>query len=168
MSLNYDLSKIADHKKLCFTKVKGGFKIHPLTEALIFFTMFADMGKVTEKNAREFATRLRAYELANGPMLVYDKSKKRKKGKQPEEPQYICEGAVREHIGLETNVFPMASRIKFNKKLGRTITDRAVRMLEHEAEEEKNRKNRQLTPIAKETKADGKEEGSAGETKPDA
>jgi hypothetical protein len=62
MSLNYDLSKIADHKKLCFTKVKGGFKIHPLTEALIFSTMFADMGKITEKNAREFATRLRAYE----------------------------------------------------------------------------------------------------------
>jgi len=161
MSLNYDLSKIADHKKLCFTKVKGGFKIHPLTEALIFFTMFADMGKITAKNAREFAARLRAYELANGPMLIYGK----KKGKQPEEPRYICEGDVREHIGLETNVFPMASRIKYTKKLGRMVMDKAERMLQYEADEEKNRLNRQLNP--KQEKPDG-EEGSEGKDKSDA
>lgn len=145
MSLNYDLSKIADHKKLCFIKVKGGYKVHPLTEALIFFTMFADMGKITDKNAREFTIRLRAFELSSGPLLTYAKKKDRK----TKEPRYICEGAVREHIGLETNVFPVASRRKYDRKLGRSLTERAARMVEDEAAEEKNRLNRQREPKQK-------------------
>jgi hypothetical protein len=135
MSLDYDLTKIADSDNVCFVKVKGGVRIRPLTEALIFFTVVADIGKITEKNAREFATRLRAYELVCGAICASDNE------------ELTPESAVRAHIGLETNVFPTGSRLKFGKKLARVLMERAEKSLKADAAVEKERLRRQVEPV---------------------
>jgi hypothetical protein len=138
MSLDYDLTKVADVDTVCFYKDDTGVKrLVPLTEALIFFTIFADIGKITEKSAHEFTVRLRAYERAFEPLMKADKKRKF---------NYITEAQVRQHIGLVTNVFPEASRVKFERKLGRAVMHDASRMVDADKEAEKGRTRRRSYP----------------------
>ena len=135
MSLNWNLTRVRDHKNLCFrTNDKGETEMNGLTHLLIFATMFVDIGKITEKTAHEFAVRLRMYENTYGPMLRSPEGK---------EPRYITEEEVRKHIGLETNVFPMKTRKQYLKKVGELLARDAERELDHERGEERERIKRQ-------------------------
>jgi hypothetical protein len=112
MSLDFNLSKIKNHKELCFS---ANGEIKSLTQALIFSTMAVDIGVISDKTLDKFVTRLRAWELLHGNMLH---------GRGP-----ITADEVRAHLGLSTNVFPQSGDAKFQAKLGREFLDRARRDL---------------------------------------
>ena len=94
MSLDWNLSKIKNNKEVCW---KNGL-MKAETHELIYSTIAVGMGEITEKNWREFLSRLNCWEMVHG----FNRTK-------PE--------TVRDHIGLRTNVFPKESRTKFALKI---------------------------------------------------
>jgi hypothetical protein len=69
MSLNYDLTKVTNFKKVCHVlnpeipkderTESYGFKLNPITEALIWITIGVDIPEITKKNVNEFYWRMR-------------------------------------------------------------------------------------------------------------
>lgn len=90
MALTYDLGSIANYREVCFNPDGS---LSAVTQALIFSTIGADIGTVTEQNAAEFFGRLTVLEKIYGPPLVFPGGER---GFSPRE--------VRAHIGLRTNV----------------------------------------------------------------
>ncbi len=112
MSLNYQLSDIADFKTVCF---KDGYMI-PTTKALCFLSLSCLYGTITEKNYEEVFQRIRVYERAIGAFHHDEKG-----------PVYITLADVKMHIGLVLNV-ATETAAKFDKKM--------MRILRAEAREE--------------------------------
>lgn len=118
MSLNFDLTAIpeanrtviADHDKRNpfwtegskpeheFEYRKGDTLMSPVTNALIWGTMFVDMGQITEENYEEFFARTALQEKLSGAYL------QESDGEGNHKPRYITLKDVRDHIGLRTNV----------------------------------------------------------------
>lgn len=119
MSLDYNLTKIANRKTVCFTGGGDNIEMRPVTEAMIFRTMSLDMGEITEKNWKEFMFRSRLYtKVFSAPMTRHDRDG------SPEGLDFSPED-IKSHIGLTTNV-STKSRAGFLK--------RVIRVLEREAE----------------------------------
>lgn len=132
MSLNWNLSNVADHETLCWTCADANGEQHmkPVTELLIFATMAVGMRKITASNVPIFASRLTIYEalfgaFGSGRITVED---------------------IANHVGLETNALD-ESDAKWRKRMmdnawreaaGRTR--RHMRELEERREAEKNAK----------------------------
>lgn len=114
MSLNYNFADIKDWEKVVKIPVpenadpnqlrmsttvwetEEGIPTHymnPVTHVLIFGTMTVGMGKITEKNYKEFWMRMQFADVVFGPSL---KSKGKGRGVTLQE--------VKQHIGLSTNV----------------------------------------------------------------
>lgn len=118
MSLNFDLSHIANYGEVCFHTLKedsswsGGKKgervIKPLTNALIWATMGVGIGEITEENALQFYSRVHLQEKLFGTNL-----------NGSEGPYWITYEDVRSHIGLKTNVFPMETDAKWGARVVR-------------------------------------------------
>lgn len=103
MSLDFDLTKIANRQTLCFD-AEGIMTAR--TESLIWATMIVGIDAITESNYREFFTRLRMSERAVESLLVGE-------GRQP----VLCTlEEVRAHIGLSTNAARL-SKSQFAKRL---------------------------------------------------
>ena len=89
------------------------------TQAIAFATMLIGMGSITEKNYREFYTRMKMYSDATDGVgwanLTLDTIKKR--------------------IGLKVNVLD-TTPLKWNKRLGQIVRDRVVRDLRNAEREE--------------------------------
>lgn len=98
MALTWDLGKIKNYEELCFsTDEDGNEKMTPQTEAMIWLTMSVGIGNITEKNAPQFYSRVRAYETLFGSFLIsFDENGKKYHPITPED--------VVKHIGLRTNV----------------------------------------------------------------
>ena len=111
MSLDWDVSKVADDVRLTQDPETGDAVMNPVTNAIIWATIAVGIGEITEKNAREFYTRLHAWELSLGAYLTMadDDGKRRDYLITPED--------IRAHIGLRTNVFPYESATKWSRKL---------------------------------------------------
>lgn len=97
MSLNWNLSAIRDQSELCWRAVGGTnedgspwVELNPVTHALIWATIFVDLGKITDSNAADFHCRLRLWTKLHGPLMS--------DGYEPTLDD------VRAHIGLTTNV----------------------------------------------------------------
>lgn len=132
MSLNWNLSKVADHETLCWTPADANGEHHMkrVTELLIFATMAVGMRKITERTVPIFASRPRIYEalfgaFGSGRITVED---------------------IAAHVGLETNASD-ESDAQWRKRMmdnawreaaGRTR--RHLRELEERREAEKNAK----------------------------
>jgi hypothetical protein len=99
MSLNYDLSHIADWQEL----LEGSGCVTPRTEAVIFLTLFVGMNEITEKNALEFACRVQLFETFAEPLL-----------KGLDGPKPITLADIQRHIGLRTNANPLTRARFFN------------------------------------------------------
>jgi hypothetical protein len=151
MSLNFDLSKITDYRNACHETFTGSqeemeermghprffggnwsyegsdrsriVRLHPVTEALVFSTMSVMMGSITEKNWREFYSRVAMKEAALGASLINGDGS----------PAYITPEQVRAHIGLTTNV-RTESAGKFNGWLVRGLRRDAESRLRRETE----------------------------------
>jgi hypothetical protein len=107
MSLSFELTKVKDFKELLGD---DGMPL-PKTQSIIFSTISAGMGEITEKNYIEFYLRV----AASDAMSQWPKG----------EP--ITLEQVRRHIGLKTNVFPMESRSKWIKR----VMDNDIREIEY-------------------------------------
>jgi len=98
MSLNYELSRIANWQEL-LDSASGCTT--PITEAIIFMSLIVGMNEITEKNALEFACRVHLFETYGDPLLT-----------GPDGPVRITLANIQRHIGLRTNVNPH-TRAKF-------------------------------------------------------
>ena len=83
MSLNWDVSKVADYKEM--QETESG-----ITDAVIWLTMAVGLGEITEKNCEEFARRAALVQMLNGSWLIRG--------------IYVTEDMIRRRIGLHTNV----------------------------------------------------------------
>ena len=124
MSLNWDLTKIENNDDLCWyeTGEKGEdgkplVRLNSITEALIWATIAVKLGDITDKNWREFWTRLHMSERVYGPSLRRDG-----------EEYYLSPDDVRAHIGLSCNVCD-ESKQKFHHAMARGLRDNAERRL---------------------------------------
>ena len=92
MSLNWSIEGIKDYKELLVKGVDkdGEFEhTNPVTDGLVWMTMIVDIGRITEKNWKEFYLRAKMYEALKGRYF------------------YECEltpEMIHRHIGLYTNV----------------------------------------------------------------
>lgn len=107
MSLNWNVSKVADSDTTCFyiagaddpdRGISHGDKVlSGLTETLIFATMAVGLGQITRANHREFYSRIATYERLNGEF------RNRYNG-TGHEGMPVTLPQVVAHIGLTTNV----------------------------------------------------------------
>ena len=102
MSLNWNVSNIADSEAVCFHHYtedgNPARRLSQSTELLIFTTMVVGFGRITENNYQEFYKRVALFERLRGAVRV----KKGDSGKFVDDP-YTLED-IRQHIGLTTNV----------------------------------------------------------------
>lgn len=102
MSLNWNVSNIADSNAVCFHHYtedgEPQRRLTQTTELLIFTTMVVGFGRITESNYQEFYKRVALFERLRGAVRV----KKGDSGKFVDDP-YTLED-IRQHIGLTTNV----------------------------------------------------------------
>ena len=123
MSLNWDLSRIEDYEDYCWQvdpdRADGQKLLNIVTHAMIYATMATGIGELTERAAPEFYTRLRAWELINGPMII-----------ETDGPRPITWAEVKRHVGLSTNVFPRETDAQFARKLMTSARDRARYIME--------------------------------------
>jgi hypothetical protein len=117
MSLNWDLTRIEDHEELCFEEVrdengnvetdpetgKPCYRLNPLTEALIFATMYLQLGEITEANYEEFWWRARLYSLTTDRKMLMRRITDDEGNETIEHVDPSLED-VQRHIGLQCNV----------------------------------------------------------------
>lgn len=103
MSLNFDARLVDDWELL---------REDPTTQTLIFCTMLVQMGDLrSEKNIREFASRIESYERAIGTLHGLDP---------------IPRATILKLHGLKTNV-ANTTRAKWTKRLGTMLMERVDR-----------------------------------------
>lgn len=100
MALTWDVTHIKDHEVLTTLHTESGDKWHPLTETLVWLTMFTSIGsEIDAENIEEFIGRVRLYERLFGPMMTaYDVDT------DYWSPKPLTEEQIRSHLGLRTNV----------------------------------------------------------------
>lgn len=99
MSLNWNVSKIENWEDVCKVKKKDGTeKWNPVTETIVFATMFTGIPEITAKNHEEFFKRIHMFEKVNGALL----QEFPEGGGQPT-PVFLTHRDVKDHIGLYTN-----------------------------------------------------------------
>lgn len=114
MSLNWDVEKVPEQVRLVQDPDSNEMVMNPVTDALIWATMAVGIGEITSKNAKEFYTRLHAWELALGSYLKdRDEDGNRK-------DYLLTPTDVVNHIGLSTNV-AYESATTFKNKLMRNL-----------------------------------------------
>lgn len=103
MSLNWNIEKVRDYKKI----TPGPSSEGHVTEALIWATMAVGIGRITEANADEFYRRIAIYEEQRGAWMT-------KNG----QPSPFTLEDIKRRIGLSTNVGTM-NKTEFAAKLKR-------------------------------------------------
>lgn len=121
MSLNYSIKKVTNFKKVCYVlnpeipkderTESYGFKLNPITEAIIWLTMSVDINEITEKNYHEFYWRVRFIDKFKGiKMLNATDKANRIHTFNPNLKQ------IKAHIGLSTNASNY-TRAEFMKRM---------------------------------------------------
>lgn len=120
MSLNWNVTNVANKDEVCFFTAtkdepsrgekKGEQYLHPVTNALIWWTMAVGIGRITKENAGEFAVRVQMLQQLD---------------ETPSEAHVTYE-QVKAHVGLVTNV-SNETRAQFLKKVSRMLDDRVAR-----------------------------------------
>lgn len=121
MSLDWSLSDIKDYKTVCWIpdneerEREGGdseaVKLHPVTHTLIWNTISAGIGRLTEENLDEFAYRVFFWEKIFGAQM----RRVNQETKQFEEVSLTYE-EIKAHVGLRTNV-SMETRKVWEKRM---------------------------------------------------
>jgi hypothetical protein len=132
MALHWELGKVKNYKELCYHYLENGDKMMKgKTESLLFLTMVVGMCEITQKNWREFYTRIFMLERTHGSYFYKD-------GK----PDYYTPAEIQAHIGLGTNASNL-TKTQFNKKIIEMLTNAAdkkiIEMLANSAEKELRR-----------------------------
>ena len=123
MSLNWNCSNVKgfDTKEFSDPHFPDEDRLHPVTNALIWASMHVGLGEITEKNAEEFARRLKIVEEVTGSSINYSKI-----GEEGFEDYPITLEDVKRHIGLYTNVSRYTKR-EFNDHVIQMLENRTYR-----------------------------------------
>lgn len=122
MALTFDVTAIADDVRLTTDPETGKTYMSAVTETMIFATMMAGIGTISEKTAPEFYARLAVYQALNGALVstVNDDGSV--------SPRPLTEQDVRDHLGLKTNArFDVETRASWVKRVVGFDLDAAVR-----------------------------------------
>ena len=135
MALTWDLRGIKDSDNLCYIEDNQGVshtdgqkhrKMSPITNTLIWSTMFVGFSRITDKNYKQFHKRLIELELASGGgLLVAEDGHSR----QPT----IHE--VKSHVGLITNA-SVQSNSQWSRNIARIIQETAEKRINNEQQPE--------------------------------
>lgn len=105
MSLNWNLTKIANTESTCWRKDSSGEEtMRGITHTLIFGTMAVDLGEITAKNVDEWLFRMQCIARVYGD----------------EGWANITREQLTDHIGLSTNVISK-TRKQFIAKMGKAL-----------------------------------------------
>jgi hypothetical protein len=115
MALDFDVSKIKDHKNLT-TDPEDPTKWSLPTQAMVWLTMAVGIPEVTRDNAADFLARSRMYERMFGPMRGNEAG-----------PVYLEAQEVVDHIGLSTNAVPMTK-----PEFRQAVMARLIQAADHE------------------------------------
>lgn len=118
MSLNWDVSKIANKDSVCWVEVDGEKRLSGTTETLILISPAVGLGNLTEDNWRKWYERVRALEAISGPFRTV------RRNPNEIESIYFSIDEIRQHIGLTTNVADEFDA-QFYKRLRLMNQDRA-------------------------------------------
>ena len=120
MSLDYKLTDIDQWEEL----VTDG-QLNPVTQALVFNAMAIGIGTITEESIEEVYIRTTMADAVYGPPLV---------GPAPDHRTTALTLAdIRRHIGLWTNVFPMETAAKFDRRMAGALRRNAVERYQRES-----------------------------------
>jgi hypothetical protein len=120
MSLDWNVKAIIEREgdEYVWPKgVDGEQRLRGSLECLIWATIFVGINRITEENWKEFALRLRAWEIGVGCISASN---------EPLEAE-----TVRRAIGLSTNASP-ETPAAFKKKLAEAVMSEAKRKLDRE------------------------------------
>jgi hypothetical protein len=109
MSLNWDMSKVEDHRDLIDNE-------WGITQAVIWMTMAVGMQEITKDNVGEFCRRAALLQAVDGPWLVGG--------------IYVTDEMIQKYVGLGTNV----SNETWAKWAKRQLSD-VDRLIERQREE---------------------------------
>tara|TARA_R100001594_G_scaffold87967_1_gene122293 strand:+ start:861 stop:1238 length:378 start_codon:yes stop_codon:yes gene_type:complete len=104
MSLTVDVRKIKNFQETCYTEDDDGLRYTGIVQSLAFLMIPLGVNPITEKNYKEFYTRLLMYAAIQRNLGTREQLEK------------ITLSDIKAHIGLETNVSPETPR-KWEKKL---------------------------------------------------
>ena len=114
MPLNWDISRVADYKKLYGKKDANGNKyLKTMPERIIMLTMAVGIREISDKNWEKFYNRVHLLERIHGCSYY-----KTVRGKHV--PMYITREDVQRMIGLHTNSSTM-TRSEFLKRQTRGL-----------------------------------------------
>jgi hypothetical protein len=142
MSLDYDLTKIADEEELHNVGRGGNEPPFPtgspediegnrqwaITNGLIWATISVGMGTITEDNWQKFYQRIKVLERLTGEFLNTTVTEGVGVDSGPVvKPYFFTAQDIKRRIGLKTNVFPMVSDVKFRNQQIMRVMDEAKR-----------------------------------------
>lgn len=125
MSLNVNVSKVANHDSVCFVGEGEGRKWRPLTTTIAFMCMAVDIGEITEQNAEEWYCRA---------CLINDLYA----SASIEPPAEITIADIRAHIGMQTNVITM-TRAKWISKIAKNAIPNRLREYQYRLDANRRR-----------------------------
>lgn len=112
MSLSYELTDINNYERLCWEDLNGEQVLSNVTEAIVFATMYVDIGTITKANADEFYIRYDMFCRASGMT------------------NRLSISDIKDHIGLRTNV-STETKAKFQQKVLNVLRDSAESQLRY-------------------------------------
>lgn len=103
--------------------VDGKVDLRPEAEAFVVYgSLMVGMDVLNESTAEEWLTRLRAWEIVDGPML-----RGRSDDGETLVPVPVTMDHLRPFLGTRTNNFPKETKIQFTKRVGQAVMERASR-----------------------------------------
>jgi len=116
MSLDFNLTRIANHESVCFENGEDGeSRMRARTDSLIWATMFLGLDRITAENCEEFYTRIRIYERLFGAIMV--RTSVPTPGEAFVQTDVPCTlEDIKQHIGLRTNADSMTP-LQFDRKI---------------------------------------------------
>ena len=129
MALTWDIKGIKDEDKICWIETdkkndKGESvkEMNPITDVLIWGSMFIGMDAITEKTYKEFHKRLIELEIITGKGMLTKESEDGKATYQEFRQPTLEE--IQLHIGLKTNASRMDSK-KWGSSIRRIVKEEA-------------------------------------------
>tara|TARA_R100000963_G_C4617723_1_gene86156 strand:+ start:200 stop:619 length:420 start_codon:yes stop_codon:yes gene_type:complete len=139
MALIPELGKIKNHEELCFfTDEVGNELVNPVTDTLIWCTLFVGMGEITKKNAPQFYARVRFMEVMQEGPFLHDRGSDTLRIPRP-----ITLADVEAHIGLNTNVYDRETDYRWAAKKGKEFLEKEIKRANWERE-----KREEQQPVA--------------------
>ena len=128
MPLDINYKGVPNWEETCvLTDDEGNKRLHPITKAIGFHTMYINMSKVTKANWQDFYARVSTWELITGAQVYLNGG-----------DDYLLKPEdIHNHIGLSTNVYEDDSKAKFLNRHAQSAKDKERQRLSKHYQEAK-------------------------------